>query len=333
MMHPVRPFLFCPSFLIDRPILLPSFMNHRFALRLVTNLTVWILTLSCVGIVLWVIDEFLGWDILPDALSLLTRALLVAGGIIALVLVVMNVVLSLALLAESNASRAELPDYNVSKRFTRRVGRTILVGILAIALLLGGLQAVNQLRRQTLVRAERVEFNQVQDDMDTTIEQVLTQFSEPILEGIATGTLAEKGQLGNLQKLFQSIESSFPHAPRATLLVLAKQAPYKYAQIGSSSIAPEIEGGRIVLTPKLFTGFPSEAETQAIEALFSKELPDIPDALAGNFIRNTIPSSWGVLERDGKAIAIVHVEATGADQFYPPSFYHDGPQTLFTNAP
>ncbi|MGB3298535.1 MAG: hypothetical protein WBA76_09725, partial [Phormidesmis sp.] len=126
-------------------------MNHRFLLRLVTNLAVFLLTLSCFGVVLWVMDEFLLWDILPDGWSMIVRALLVAGGIIAFVLLVMNVLLSLALVAEASASRAELPNYGVSARVKRRVQRSIVAGIVAIALVIGGLQVTDHFRTQAAI--------------------------------------------------------------------------------------------------------------------------------------------------------------------------------------
>lgn len=313
-------------------------MNHRFALRWVTTLTIWLLTLSCIGIVLWVIDEFLGWDILPDALTLVVQALLVAGGIIAAVLVVMNVVLSLALLAEASARRAQLPDYAISRRFTRRGRRTILAGCLAVALLLGGLQAVNQVRLQAATRANRVEFNQVQDDMDATVAQVVKLFSPPLLEGLSNNTLEEKGQLGNLNKLLQSIPSSFPHNPTAAILVPTTEAPFKYARIEIETIVSDKQA-KLKLTPKLYAGFPSQAETQIIEQLLSGQYTQPQTEIKGDFIRTNVPSSWGVLKHDGQAVAIVYLESShngdfypqSYDNFYPRSFHHDGPAKLITN--
>ena len=305
-------------------------MNHRFALRLVTSLTVWLLSLSCVGIVLWVIDEFLGWDILPDALTLVVRALLVASGIIALVLVVMNVVLSLALIAEANASRAQLPDYAISRWFTRRMRRTILAGCLAIALLLGGLQIINQVRLQSFIRADRVEFNQVQDDMDATVEQVVGLFPPPLLEALKTNTLEQQGQLGNLKKLLQSISSSFSHNPIAVILIPTNEAPFKYARVEAETIVANDEG-QLALTPKLYTSFPTQTESQVVEQLFSGQYTKLQAEVNGDFIRTNIPSSWGVLNHDGQPVAIVYLESTQHSNFNQPPFHHDGPDTLITN--
>lgn len=305
-------------------------MNHRFALRLVTNLTVWLLTLSCVGIVLWVIDEFLGWDILPDALSLLVRALLVAGGIIALVLVVMNIVLSLALLAEANATRARLPDYSISRRFTRRVGRIIIGGVLSVALLLGGLQVINQLRLQTAVRADRVEFSQMQDDMDVAMEQVVGLFPAPLLEALENNTLEQQGQLGNLKKLLQSISSSFPHNPAVVILIPSTEPPFKYTRIEQEAIVSDGKG-KLKLSPKLYIDFPTQTEAQIVEQLFAEQHSQLKEEVNGDFIRTDIPSSWGLLKQREQAIAIVYLESTQQGDFYPQTFHHDGPAKLISN--
>lgn len=323
-------------------------MNHRFLLRLTTNIAVVLLILSCFGIVLWVIDTFLQWDILPDAVSLLVQALLVAGGIISVVLVVMNMLLSLALLAEASASRAELPNYGVSARMKRRVRKSIIVSIVAIALLIGGLQATNHIRARVASRAAEADFIQTQADMDDSMAEVLTLFTPEILDGLENGTLAEKGQLGNTVKLFNAIQTSFPHAPTLVILTPASQAPYKYSRIDSSSIKSN-DAGKTVLTPVLYTNFPERQETEIIEQLFAGELTNPTEPLTGAVINNTVPSSWGVLQREGRIFGIAYlVEGRYAnfDSGYPDPYYsgtrwpgergrkdfhHDGPDSLLIN--
>ncbi len=308
-------------------------MNHRFLLRLVTNLAIVLLSLSCFGIVLWVMDEVLLWDILPDGWSLLVRALLIAGGIVTFVLVVMNVLLSLALLAESNASRARLPDYAVSRRIKRRMRQSLVAGLVAIALIIGGLQITDHFRAQAAAREARSEFTQAQTDLNTSMQAVLNLFTPPVLEAIDTNTLAEKGQLGNLSKLLSAIKSSFPQSPNATLLVLAAQPPFKYARINSGSIRSSNDG-RLQLAPELYITFPSEQETQIIEQLFVGELPAITEPLAGQVINNTMPSTWGVLKRDDQIIAVVYLQSELFYDLVPPglpAFHHEGPDSLLSN--
>ncbi len=318
-------------------------MSHRFLLRLLTNLAIFILALSCFGIVLWVVDEFLQWDILPDALSLILRSLLVAGGIIAFVIVVMNVLLSLALIAESSASRAQLPDYAISRQIKRRISRSILAVIVAIALIIGGLQITNQVRARVAKQESRENFNQAQIELNQAAPEILSLFTPPILEGLENNTLAEQGQLGNTSKLFQAIRTSFPDSPYTTILVRADQAPYKYELIGPSSIRAN-GSGKTAFSPELYTAFPETEEVDAVEQLFAGKLPKLSAPLKGKFLDNTIPSTWGVLKRNGKTIAIVSLKSGGdgyvdvysgqAAPFSPDdyqSFHHDGPDQLFSN--
>jgi hypothetical protein len=311
-------------------------MNHRFLLRLVTNLAVFLLLLSCLGVVLWVIDEFLMWDILPEAWSLVVRALLVAGGIISFVLLMMNVLLSLALLAESNASQANLPNYGVSAQLKRRVQQSIIAGILAIALLIAGLQITNRFRVQAVQKEAQAEFIQAQADLDTTVDQVIDLFSPELLAAIETNSLAEKGELWNLSKIFSTIPSSFAHTPSATLIVPASQKPFKYARIGASNITTN-KAGQPTLAPQLYATLPSQTENQAVEQLFVGKLPNVTAPLAGQIINNTVPSSWGVLKRGGKVIALVYVQSDEPLSLkFPipaalPEFHHDGPDSLISN--
>lgn len=311
-------------------------MNHRFLLRLVTNLAIFLLILSCFGVVLWVIDEFLRWDILPEAWSLVVRAFLVAGGIIAFVLLIMNVLLSLALLAESNASRADLPNYGVSQQIKRRVQRSIVVAMVAMALLIGGLQITNHFRVQAVQKEAQAEFIQAQADLDTTVDQVLDLFSPELLAAIETNTLAEKGELGNLSKILSTIPSSFAHMPSTTLIVPASQKPFKYARIGRDNITTD-NAGKLSVAPQLYATLPSQQETQAVEQLFSDKLPAVTEPLMGQIINNTLPSSWGVLKREGKVIALVYLQSDDSLSLkfdIPgalPEFHHDGPDSLSSN--
>ncbi len=313
-------------------------MNHRFLLRLVTNLAIFLLSLSCLGIVLWVIDQFLLWDILPEGWSLLVQAALIAGGIIAFVLVVMNLLLSLALMAESNAARADLPNYGISPQVKRRVRQSILATIVAVALLIGGLQITDYLRARTLASDASAEFIQAQATLDDSMQQVLNLFTPPLLEAIDTNTLAEKGQLGNMAKLFSSIQSSFPNSPTVALLTPAAQAPFKYARIDNNSIRSN-GNGTTILDPELYATFPNAIETEAVEQLLAGKLPTIAGVLQGKLINNTVPSSWGVLKRNGKVIAVVYLQSNdGFNEAVPYNapapardIHHSGPERLLSN--
>ncbi|MGB3299594.1 MAG: hypothetical protein WBA76_15120, partial [Phormidesmis sp.] len=63
--------------------------------------------------------------------------------------------------------------------------------------------------------------------------------------------------------------------------------------------------------------------------------------LKGQFMSNTVPSSWGVLKRNGKIIAIAYIQSNqfpAADPYSPYSppspqhdTYHNGPDNLLSN--
>jgi hypothetical protein len=312
-------------------------MSYRFLLRLITNLAIFLLTLCSLGIVLWVIDQFLLWDLLSDAWSNFIRALLVAGGIIAFMLVLMNLLLSFALVAESHAARAELPDYAISSNVRRRVSRAIVITLMSLALLIGGLQITNQIRARTADQAAEVAFDQTQTEMEASLQGVLNLFTPDMLEAIETNTLAEKGQLGNTTKLFDAIKTSFPHEMDVSIITPANQAPFKYKQMNRGNIVPAGEG-KLQFSPTYYANFPSVRESEAIEQLFKGKLVPLTEPLPGKLINNTVPSIWGLLKREGRTIAIVYLQKGNIYNEYKPvedrssQFHHGGPTKLLTNS-
>ena len=302
--------------------------NPRFLLRLVTVFTVYLLTLACFGIVLWVVDEILGWDILPDALSLLVRAALVAGGIIAAVLVVMNVVLSLSLIAEASASRAELPDFQFSRQWRRRFRFSLIAAVTAIVLVVTGLQITDRVRANVAEQAAQVRFTDAQSELDAALPEVLALFTDPLRTAIAQDALTDQSRLAELRRLFSSIQTSFPKRPQTVLLV-KEAAPYRYKSIDAGAIAANAEG-QLYLAPEYYSTFPSVLETKTIEALFNGELNPIEEPLEGSILRNTVPSTWGVLKQNDQVVAVVYLQPEEVQLPVNRNFHHSGPETLIS---
>jgi hypothetical protein len=318
--------------------------NHRFLLRLITNLVVCALALSSVGVLLWTIDEYIGWDILPDALGIYVRASVIGIAWVTFTLIVIHVLLSLTLFAEASASRAKLPDVQVSPELKRKLNRLVpLTGIVAIVLFFG-LQAANrvrgnvvaQLNRQETEQRQReefekasLEFDRIQQDLDRSLPQVLELFTPSLLNSIQTNTISP----GELRQLFQAVKVSFPHSPSLALLIPAQQ-PYRYYRVDAEAIAYNEERG-FLLQPQYYFGFPTQLETEAVNQLFAEQGAAPTAALNGVFIRNTVPSSWGVLRLNGRAIALVHLEAAYScpepTELVKNICTHDGPAELYAN--
>jgi hypothetical protein len=301
--------------------------NHRFLLRFITNIAVYLLLFSCFGVVLWVVDEIIGWDILPDAWSLLVRACLVAGGIIAFVLVVINIILSLALVAEAQASRAALPDFQIARQLKRRFKRSFVALGLVVALLVAGLQVADRFRSATLARATRNEFAQVQTETEASLDKALDLFPPELLSALAQNQL-DQSQLSSLRKLLGAISNSFPHRPTVAMLLPAA-APYQYSRIDQGSIASNQEG-KLYLAPQFYTAMPSDVEDAAIKALFEGKPYPVDEVMQGAILNNTLPSAWGVLKHSGEVVAVVYLQADYPID-YDSSLHHDGPEKLLSN--
>lgn len=318
--------------------------NHRFLLRLITNLVISALGLSSVGVLLWIVDEFIGWDILPDNVSIYVRALVIGIAWVTFTLIVAHLLLSLTLFAEASANRAKLPNFQISPPLKGRLRRILLVTGLVSILLIVGLQAVDGVRKNITERTAkqeieqkkreefekaRVQFNQIQKSVDQSLPKVLQLFTPSLLKSIQTNTISAS----EIKQLFESVTVSLPHKPSLALLIPAKQ-PYKYYKLDRQAIALG-KNGVPYLRPQFYLGFPTQLETKAVDQLFSKQVFALKTGLDGVFIKNTNPSSWGVLKLDNQAIALVYL---GVDYSCPKptklikdTCISPGPKTLHTN--
>jgi hypothetical protein len=81
--------------------------------------------------------------------------------------------------------------------------------------------------------------------------------------------------------------------------------------------------------------FPTQLETEAVNQLFAEQAAAPTAALTRVLIRNTVPSSWGVLRLNGRAIALVHLEASYScpepTEFIKDICTHDGPGEFYAN--
>jgi hypothetical protein len=290
--------------------------NHRFLLRLITNLLICTLVLSSVGVLLWTVDEFIGWDILPENVGIYVRALIIGIAWVTFSLIVAHLLLSVTLFAEASASRAKLPDFQISSPLKRRLKRILPLTVLVCILLIMGLQAVDGVRKniteqtakqeaEQKTRKEfekaRIQFNQIQESVDQSLPKVLKLFTPSLLKSIQTNTISAS----EINQLFESVTVSLPHAPSLALLIPAKQ-PYKYYKIDRQAIALG-KNGVPYLQPQFYLGFPTQLETKVVDQLFSKQVYALKTGLNGVFIKNTNPSSWGVLKLNNQAIALVYL--------------------------
>ena len=307
--------------------------NHRFLLRLITNLLICTLVLSSVSVLLWTIDEFIGWDILPENISVYVRGLIIGIAWVTFTFIVAHTLLSITLFAEASASRAKLPDLQISLPLKRRLKRILALTVMVSILLIVGLQAVDGVRKNITERTARqeaiIEFNQIQKTVDQSLPKVLKLFTPSLLKSIQTNTISAS----EINQIFESVRVSFPHEPSLALLIPAKQ-PYKYYKLDRQAIALG-KNSVPYLRPQFYLGFPNQVENQVVAKLFSKQVYALKNELKGGFINNTNPSYWGVLKLNNQAIALVYLGVNYTcpqpTKLIKDTCISPGPKTLHTN--
>ena len=109
-------------------------MKHRKALRLATDSAVWLFLVMTIGVVLWTTDEMLDWNILPDWIDAFAQLLVIIMSILTGFAVIISIMCSFAVIAESSMERAGNP--NLSHKPSRRV-RVLATSYVLLALTVG----------------------------------------------------------------------------------------------------------------------------------------------------------------------------------------------------
>jgi len=183
-------------------------------------------------------------------------------------------------------------------------------------------------RARIAAREATVEFERDRDLVERDLPSVLQLFAPPLREAIATGDLSAPEHLAALQQIFAAVTISFPAEPQIALLIPA-QDPYKYYRIDRDDLTTD-DRGNLNLRPTYHAGFPSEVESQAIDALFAGESVRLDAPLKGAFLNNTLPSSWGLLaDTADRPLALVYMHANFRGLPALKDLHHPGPERLY----
>ncbi|MGI8603544.1 MAG: hypothetical protein ACR2OZ_11175 [Verrucomicrobiales bacterium] len=279
-------------------------MNYRRALRASTNTGLAIFLFTIVGVVLWTTDEVLNWNILPDWIDKYAQVLVIVLAILAAFSVVISVMCSFAVLAESAAEKAGMAAPASSRRT-----RGLIVLSMAIAFgIMFGLHKVDQFRSRKNQEAEEQKktsrYAEVEKELQSRIPNVIALFSPGLRQHLAGTGTAEGDAL--LARLFDAIHSSTPFAPEVTVLVPA-DAPYRFCMIKTADEPREAkaENQGKPLDRRFLTDLPTKWEIDAIQAMFRLEAAPLPKESHGVFIDTRKPSAWGAVVHDDKAVAVV----------------------------
>jgi len=279
-------------------------MNHRRALRASTDTGLAIFLIMVVGVVLWTSDEVLGWNLLPDWIDKYAQLLVIILSILAAFAVVISVMCSFAVMAESAAEKAGITAPSPSRRTKLSIAITILV---AFGIMFG-LHKVDEYRAGKTAEAERqrtsARFDEIQTSLRNRMPAILKLFLPQAVQHL-TGEPSQEGDEA-IARLLSAIQASTPFDPSVSVMVAA-DSPYTHCVI---TALPEQQRQSDTkdskyLRRQYLTGFPSEWEEDAIKEGFEGKQMSVPRSRSGVFVNTHLPSTWGTLSSGEEAIGIV----------------------------
>lgn len=284
-------------------------MNYRRALRISTDTGLAVFMVAIAGVVLWTADEILEWNILPDWIDKYAQVLVIVLAILAGFSVVISVMCSFAVLAESAAEKA-----GITRPATSRRRRQLTAGAILLAFgIMFGLHKLDQYRaakaQEAAEQKQSARYAKVQKDLQARMPAIVALFSPELApQLVALGS--EEGDEA-IARLMRAIQLSTPSEPEISAIVPAEN-PFRFCII---TPAPERQTRLDPLSPpdpalqflkrQFLTGFPTPWENAAVEAMFRGEQLAAKREQHGVFIDHRKPSAVGPIFRDGKVVAVV----------------------------
>ena len=294
------------------------------------------------GIFFWVLDEWVGWNILPDALQAYAEAIIAAAGIVAGLLLTGILLGFLGLFAHWVGRSSQYPEAHVPPRLMVRLKRAGLA--IPVLVVLAG--AVDHVRQKVLTQRAEVQRSERDARVLERATRDLRRHAGVLAERMPglLGTLGpvearilqelvldpEAVSLENhriLHRYCRALEQSCPFTPRLTWILPAPH-PYRYAVVRHN---PGVVPGQVVRKkddpPPLFfqvdylTNWPDGREASVVAAALEGNVKSLNGLLRGRVIDNNRPSSFGVVLSEQSPMLLV---LTSPMQFGHIKAYHTG---------
>ena len=258
-------------------------MNHRRALQTSTDVGLLIFFIAIAGIVIRIVDEALGWNLLPDWIDKFAEVIVTILAILAAFSVVISIMCSFAVIAEAKAEQAGLslpaPTHWLKLAFA--------LGIPLVFVILFGLNILDDYRANQRAKL-------IQEQMP----KVTSLFSPDMVRSLRCD--AQQPTDEDVSKLLHAIRVSTIYRPSVYILAPA-QKPYTHCII--TALTTRHKSGKIEYLHRQFlTDFPSEWERNAVKAGFAGQEIVVPASARGIFFNTSSPSGWGSL-KDGSSVA------------------------------
>ena len=242
-------------------------MNYRLVLHFCLQGCLTLLALFVFGMFFWILDEWIGWDLLPHEFQSYVEALIFAAAAVVVVLVVGILLGYLGLFAHWLGKASGYPSATFSARTRRRfkglmIALPVLIGVAAVVDHYYGEYQVKVAKEEQIRRAEAAKIEALKRERAAKLEaekrdreryakalRFLEEKSSAMKDRLpaVVGALDAKylslfyalaenpeGQpqadSQRLYRLCKAMEGSFPFSPRLQVVVAAPP-PYRYAII------------------------------------------------------------------------------------------------------
>ena len=105
---------------------------HRYVLRLTADAALLLFLVFAGGAGLWVVDEYLGWNLLPDLIDKYAEVIVMLFGVMTGLCIAASVLCSIVLMAEAAAERAGIAAYRTTPRAWRTLGVGFVLGLVVL---------------------------------------------------------------------------------------------------------------------------------------------------------------------------------------------------------
>ncbi len=290
--------------------------NHRYILRVATNLALCIFALFALGGTLWMVDEFLDWNILPDWIDRYVQAIVLMVGAAAGLAIATSLLCSVVVVAEAAAERANIREVSASPAVRRWIGWAVAAGLVGLFVF----HRVDVYRKELAQGAQmtrhRASYEVMLKELREALSSSLQLFPAELWAGLTTGTV----NTNELVTFLSALQSSTAHHPEVRLLLRASP-PYRYLTL---RLRPRRDdnGPRFELERQYYTSFPSESERQVVNELLSGGLPPLDARLQGEVLNNISPSAWGLVTQSNQVSAVLIFRTEFPDRY---GLFHAGP--------
>ncbi len=295
-------------------------MNIAKTLRASLVCSFYALMFGVAGMLLFLCDEVIGWDIIPDWLDAYAVAIVLVLAIFTLAPVSFCLLGSATLGALAAAKRAGLdvtePDSTPAEHRKIRRRRILVVAtLLAVVLALAGLDGISRIRsrrQEAAWKAEREELRQLErekhkrvyghyrDDLFGAATNAAAHWTPALgilpagggatlLDTVNASPDAERALAGYLA----SLQDSLARRPEASLVVPGK-APYRYDVLSVRDVngRRDADGRVVYLAHRPLIDLPAAWESEVLEGVLAGEKRALVHGRHGTVLNTDAPTAW-----------------------------------------